>query len=134
MQRVCQPFERHIEAAVPGYSFRLVAGENSAYFTDLGGGVFPHVGWLVELPHFCLGDLVVGGGDERAVHVVVGGVVADVFIGEFVVLKVILDPEGHKSAMSAGIATSESQHDGASGVEVPDGELYLSRGTYLRRR
>ena len=91
---MCQSFQRHIEAAVPCDCLGSVAGEQGANLADLGGGVLPHVSWLIELPHLCLWDLVVGGGDDRLGHIGVDSVVADVFVGEFVFLNAEIGVEG----------------------------------------
>lgn len=111
VQRMGQSFQRHVECSIPGHSLRSRSSQHPADFSDLSLGALPHVGWLVELPQFALGDLVVGGGNDGLAHVGVGLIVADVLVAELVADDVGVGGEGVEGALAFVVHGSGEEHD-----------------------
>lgn len=129
-----QPFQWHVEGAVPGNVSLLGRRHHPGELGDLGLRALSQVGGLVELPDLAFRDLIVGAGDDVVGHVGVGLVVADVLIGELVLLNTEVGVEDVEASVSLGKHGQGEEHDPASSVEGADGELNLTRSTSLRSR
>lgn len=129
-----QSLQGHVESSVPGNNLRSGSGDHGADLSDLGLRALPHVGGLVELPEFSLGDLIIGSGEDGLRHVGEGLVIPDLLVGELVLDELVVGGEGVEGALAFVVERCCEEHDEGPRVEVADGELGGERDTSLSKR
>lgn len=72
--------------------------------------------------------------DDRVGHVVVGLIVADVFVGELILEDLIDSFKWVNGRFAFSKDAQSEEHDPRSGIEIADGELSLGQTTSRRRR